>query len=39
VIGFGWTNAAFTELYAELPETAKPNVLNLDGIKPPGKAR
>jgi alpha,alpha-trehalase len=39
VIGFGWTNAAFTELYAELPETEKPNVLKLDGIKPPDKAR
>jgi alpha,alpha-trehalase len=39
VIGFGWTNAAFTELYAELPEREKPNVLNMDGIKPPDKAR
>ena len=31
-IGFGWTNAAFTELYAELPEREKQNVLKLDGI-------
>jgi alpha,alpha-trehalase len=30
-IGFGWTNAAFTELYAELPEKSKPGVLKLDG--------
>jgi alpha,alpha-trehalase len=35
VIGFGWTNAAFTDLYAELPEREKPNVLRLDGIAPP----
>ncbi|HKY05863.1 MAG TPA: trehalase family glycosidase [Blastocatellia bacterium] len=35
VIGFGWTNAAFVELYAELPEREKPNVLNLVGITPP----
>jgi alpha,alpha-trehalase len=31
-IGFGWTNAAFTELYAELPEREKQNVLRLDVI-------
>ena len=31
-IGFGWTNAAFTELYAELPESERSNVLKLDGI-------
>ncbi len=37
VIGFGWTNAAFTELYAELPEREKPDVLKLDGMKVPGK--
>jgi alpha,alpha-trehalase len=30
-IGFGWTNAAFTELYAELPERERSNVLMLDG--------
>jgi alpha,alpha-trehalase len=35
VIGFGWTNAAFVEMYADLPETERPNVLKLDGIKPP----
>jgi len=35
VIGFGWTNAAFTELYAELPERERPNVLRLDGIALP----
>jgi alpha,alpha-trehalase len=32
VIGFGWTNAAFTELYAELPEREKPNALKLVGV-------
>jgi len=32
-IGFGWTNAAFTELYAQLPEREKQNVLKLDGTK------
>ena len=31
-IGFGWTNAAFTEMYAELPKQERPNVLKLDGI-------
>ncbi|HEX5735490.1 MAG TPA: trehalase family glycosidase [Blastocatellia bacterium] len=39
VIGFGWTNAAFIELYAELPEREKPNVLKLEGVKPPAKPR
>jgi alpha,alpha-trehalase len=34
-IGFGWTNAAFTELYAELPEQERSNVLKLDGISVP----
>jgi alpha,alpha-trehalase len=34
-IGFGWTNAAFTELYSELPEVKKKDVLRLDGIAPP----
>jgi alpha,alpha-trehalase len=34
-IGFGWTNAAFTELYAQLPLREKQNVLNLSGISPP----
>jgi neutral trehalase len=35
-IGFGWTNAAFTELLAELPPIARSNVLKLDGIAVPG---
>ena len=35
VIGFGWTNAAFTELYAELPEREKQKVLKLDGLAIP----
>lgn len=30
VIGFGWTNAAFTDLYARLPPKAKTNVLKLN---------
>ena len=34
-IGFGWTNAAFTELYFQLPEKEKLNVLNLDGTELP----
>ena len=34
-IGFGWTNAAFTELYAELPERERLNVLELDGMAVP----
>jgi alpha,alpha-trehalase len=32
-VGFGWTNAAFTELYARLPPAARPRVLDLHGIK------
>jgi alpha,alpha-trehalase len=35
VIGFGWTNAAFTDLYAKLPERKKADVLKLDGLKVP----
>lgn len=35
VIGFGWTNAAFTELYADLSEKEKAKVLNLDGLTIP----
>lgn len=31
-IGFGWTNAAFTEMYSELPEQERSNVLKLDGV-------
>jgi alpha,alpha-trehalase len=34
-IGFGWTNAAFTELFANLPEGERTNVLKLDGISVP----
>jgi len=34
-IGFGWTNAAFTELYAQLPERQKRNVLRLEGMPLP----
>jgi alpha,alpha-trehalase len=34
-IGFGWTNAAFTELYAGLPEIKKRDVLKLNGIALP----
>lgn len=34
-IGFGWTNAAFTELYAQLPMTKRAGVLRLAGIKVP----
>jgi len=32
-IGFGWTNAAFVELYAQLPAAKKGDVLELDGLK------
>jgi alpha,alpha-trehalase len=35
VIGFGWTNAAFTDLYAKLPEAKKADVLKLNGLKVP----
>ncbi|MGA9996873.1 MAG: trehalase family glycosidase [Pyrinomonadaceae bacterium] len=35
VIGFGWTNAAFTDMYAKLPEKKKADVLKLDGVKVP----
>lgn len=31
-IGFGWTNAAFTDMYADLTEPEKSNVLELDGV-------
>jgi alpha,alpha-trehalase len=34
-IGFGWTNAAFTELYAELPAREKTSVLRLSGVPLP----
>jgi alpha,alpha-trehalase len=35
VIGFGWTNAAFTDMYAKLPERKRANVLKLDGLRVP----
>jgi alpha,alpha-trehalase len=35
VIGFGWTNAAFTDMYAKLPESKKADVLKLDGVRVP----
>jgi alpha,alpha-trehalase len=34
-IGFGWTNAAFTELYAQLPATKRASVTRLEGMKVP----
>ena len=34
-IGFGWTNAAFVELYGQLPQNEKQHVLQLEGIKVP----
>ena len=34
-IGFGWTNAAFVELYAQLPAAKKRDVLELGGLKVP----
>ena len=34
-IGFGWTNAAFTELYARLPERERARVLELGGVGVP----
>lgn len=34
-IGFGWTNAAFTELYARLSPAARKKVLELDGVGVP----
>ncbi|HEX8090154.1 MAG TPA: trehalase family glycosidase [Blastocatellia bacterium] len=37
-IGFGWTNAAFTELYAGLPEVKRRDVLKLNGTSPPRKS-
>jgi alpha,alpha-trehalase len=35
VIGFGWTNAAFTDMYARLPERKRADVLKLDGLSVP----
>lgn len=37
-IGFGWTNAAFTELYSGLSEMKKADVLKLNGIALPARA-
>ena len=34
-IGFGWTNAAFVELYGQLPASERLNVLQLAGIRVP----
>jgi alpha,alpha-trehalase len=34
-IGFGWTNAAFTELYAQLPPARRSDVLKLGGVSVP----
>ena len=34
-IGFGWTNAAFVELYGQLPPREQQNVLKVDGINLP----
>ncbi len=34
-IGFGWTNAAFVELYGQLPMAKRVNVMRLDGFKVP----
>lgn len=34
-IGFGWTNAAFVELYGQLPQREQQKVLKLDGMKLP----
>lgn len=36
-IGFGWTNAAFTELYAQLPEGERAKVLGLGGVPVPSR--
>ena len=37
-IGFGWTNAAFTDLYAELPDAHKAWVRELGGLPIPGQS-
>ena len=34
-VGFGWTNAAFTELYARLPPAGREKVLNSNGVAVP----
>ena len=35
VIGFGWTNASFVELFARMPAAKKADVLNLSGMSVP----
>jgi alpha,alpha-trehalase len=35
VIGFGWTNAGFTDMYARLPERKRADVLKLEGLSVP----
>jgi alpha,alpha-trehalase len=38
-IGFGWTNAAFIELYAGMPVKSRPDVMRLGGVPlPAGRA-
>jgi alpha,alpha-trehalase len=37
-IGFGWTNAAFTELYARMSAKSKPDVMRLSGVPLPAGA-
>jgi alpha,alpha-trehalase len=34
-IGFGWTNGAFTDLYAQLPQRKRADVLKLGGVRVP----
>jgi alpha,alpha-trehalase len=34
-IGFGWTNAAFVELYGQLPPAKRNEVLKLEGLRVP----
>ncbi len=38
-IGFGWTNAAFVELYTALPPSERAKVLNLNGVSVPSANR
>ena len=38
-IGFGWTNAAFVELYSQLGKDRRAAVLNLDGLPVPQASR
>jgi len=34
-VGFGWTNAAFSEMYAELPQIERGALLKLNGVPVP----